>query len=254
MIWTRQRIAQELRKLEKSGASLSYLSLQKRKQPLISAAAYHFGSYKKAVQFAGIDYADVSRRPRWTKQTIIAEIKKARRGGRELHWSAVTRKKDELARAAFASLQPRLFGKWDRALQAAGLDADDVTRYRSWDRNTIAFELRERHRDGQPVNSGTVQKEDASLHAAALRHFKGYANALRAAGIDPARVRQRRSWDRAGVVEALRRVYKSEIASSDAALRGQYPALYGAAVRIFGSFAMAKATAQSPRPKGKSPK
>ena len=35
-------------------------------------------------------------------------------------------------RAAFASLQPRLFGSWDRALHGAGLDADEVNRYRKW--------------------------------------------------------------------------------------------------------------------------
>ncbi len=245
MIWTKQRIVTELRKLAKAGASMSYLSLQKRKQPLLSAAAYHFGSYKKAIQSAGLEYDQITQRPRWTKQTIIAQIKAARRAGRDLHWSAVTAKKSELARAAYASLQPRLFGRWDRALQAAGLDADDVTQYRSWDKNTIAFELRERHRDGEAVNSGAVQKENASLHAAALRHFKGFPNALRAAGIDPARVRQRRTWEKPSVIAAIKRLNKSKAPQTDAALRGQYPALYGAAVRLFGSFAAAKASANA---------
>src|SRR5882672_3471999 len=109
MIWDKDEVVRALRKLHRSGADLSYNALAKRKQSLVSAAAYHFGSYRKAVEKAGIDYAIVTRRPRWNKAAIIGLIKQARRDGEDLHWSAVTTRRDELAKAAFASLQPRLF-------------------------------------------------------------------------------------------------------------------------------------------------
>src|SRR5262245_55246815 len=121
MIWDKTRILQELRRLHREGFNLSYSYVAKRKQPLLSAAAYHFGSYRSAVEKAGIDYAEVIRRPRWNKQRIIQLLKDAKRKGVELHWSSVTRRGDELSRAAFAAIQPRLFGRWDRALHAAGL-------------------------------------------------------------------------------------------------------------------------------------
>src|SRR5438270_2315594 len=158
--WDKERIITTLRQLNKKGEDLSYNRLAKRHQSLVSAAAYHFGSYRKAVERAGIDYAAVTRRPRWSKLLIIAQIKQARKNGQDLHWSAVTRRRDELGLAAFASLQPRLFGRWDRALQAAGLDADDVAMYRKWDRNSILFELRELARDKEPLNSGAIQRSD----------------------------------------------------------------------------------------------
>src|SRR5437588_11315244 len=123
--WDKERIVHTLRQLHKRGEDLSYNKLAKRHQSLVSAAAYHFGSYRAAVERAGIDYAAVTRRPRWNKQLIITQIKQARRNGQDLHWSAVTKRRDELGMAAIASLQARLFGRWDRALQAAGLDADD---------------------------------------------------------------------------------------------------------------------------------
>src|SRR5437660_7843616 len=103
MIWEKDEVVRALRKLHRSGADLSYNKLAKRHQSLVSAAAYHFGSYRKAVERAGIDYAAVTRRPRWTKQLIIAQIKQARRKGEDLHWSAVTKRRDELGLAAFAS-------------------------------------------------------------------------------------------------------------------------------------------------------
>src|SRR6266576_2030699 len=151
MVWDKTRIKAELKRLHRGGANLSYNALAKKKQSLVSAAAYHFGSYRRAVEAAGIDYAHVIRRPRWTKQGIIQLIKNARRKGDDLHWAAVTKRRDELGRAAFAALQPRLFGKWDRALHGAGLDADEVSRYRKWDKDRIVFELRSRHREHEPL-------------------------------------------------------------------------------------------------------
>ena len=243
MVWNKEHIIAALRKLHRAGAQMSYNALAKKKQSLVSAAAYHFGSYRKAVERAGIDYAEVTRRPRWAKSAIIALIKNARRNGEDLHWSAVTSRTDELAKAAFASLQPRLFGSWDRALHAAGLDADEVNRYRKWTKNTIAFELRQRGRDHEPLNSGAIQREDPGLHAAAVRHFSSYDAALRAAKIDPEKVRERRSWAKEDVIRGLKNMNRSNRALSDTVVRREHPALYGASVRLFGSFTAARAAA-----------
>lgn len=242
-VWDRQRIVETLRALHRQGKDLSYNRLARRMQPLVSAAAYHFGSYRKAVERAGLDYAEVTRRPRWSKPRIIQLIKQAKRTGDDLHWSAVTRRRDELGKAAFASLQPRLFGSWDRALHAAGLDADEVSRYRRWDRETIVFELKERYRDGEPLNSGALQREDPGAHAAAVRHFGTYDDALKAAGLDPKALRQRRRWTRADVVKDLKAFKRKHGALSDAALRKHAPALYGAALRFFKTLASARKAA-----------
>src|SRR5215212_752700 len=204
MIWDKPEILRALKKLHKAGQDLSYNALARKRQPLVSAAAYHFGSYRKAVERAGIDYATVVRRPRWTKAAIIALIKDARRGGDDLHWSAVTKRRDELGKAAFASLQPRLFGSWDRALHGAGLDADEINRYRKWNKETIVWELRARSRAHEALNSGAIQRDDPGLHAAAVRHFSSYDAALRAAKLDPEKVRERRSWEKPDVVKGLK--------------------------------------------------
>jgi hypothetical protein len=243
MIWDKTKIAAALKKLHKQGVDLSYNLLAKKDQSLVSAAAYHFGSYRKAVERAGIDYAEVIRRPRWTKTAIITLIKEARRSGQELHWSSVTKRRDPLGKAAFASLQPRLFGSWDRALHAAGLDADEVNRYRKWDKNTVVSELKARFRDGELLNSGAIQRDDPGLHAAAVRHFAGYDQALRAAKLDPDKVRRRKLWEKADVIRGLKLARKSGVALSDSAIRRDQPALYGAAVRLFGSFTAARSAA-----------
>ena len=243
MRWTKEEIIKAVKKFYAQGRDLSYNAMALKQQALVSAAAYHFGSYRKAVEKAGVDYAEVTRRPRWTKQKIISLVKAGKRAGHDLHWSAVTRRRDELGRAAFASLQPRLFGSWDRALTASGLDADEVNRYRKWDREGILFELKGRSKAHEPLNSGAIQRQDPGLHAAAVRHFGAYDSALKAARIDPAKVRERRRWDKPEVLKQLKAAKRAGKKLSDSAVRKEQPALYGAAVRLFKSFTAARTAA-----------
>lgn len=243
MLWNKQRITAELKRMHRAKAPLSYNALARRNQALLSAAVYHFGSYRKAVEDAGIDYAEILRRPRWTRPRIIALIKQARRRGEPLHWAAVIQRGDELSRAAFAALQRRLFGCWDRALTAAGLDPDEISRYRSWNRSSIVFEIKALAQDHHVLNSGAVQRDDPGLHAAAIRYFGTWDKALKAAGINPQRVRIRRQWTSQRVVNELRRLHRMGKSTSDSGLRRSNPALYGAAVRFFGRFTLAREAA-----------
>jgi hypothetical protein len=243
MIWDKAEVLATLKKLHRQGADLSYNALARSMQSLVSASAYHCGSYRKAIEQAGIDYSSIARRPRWTKAGIIRLIKDAKRSGVDLHWSSIVKNRGELGRAAFAALQPRLFGSWDRALHAAGLDADEINRYRKWTKETVLSELKARHREALPLNSGALQKDDPSLHAAAVRHFRGYDDALRAAKLDPEKVRQRRQWTRAEVLRSLKLFKKSGRRVSDSTIRREEPALYGAAVRLFGSLTAARTVA-----------
>jgi hypothetical protein len=137
----------------------------------------------------------------------------------------------------------RLFGSWDRALSAAGLDADEISQYRKWDKDSIVSELKARSKDGTPLNSGAVQKDDPGLHAAAVRHFGSYDTALRAAKVDPAKIRRRQRWSEDEVLRQLKAFGKKH-GITDAALREHQPALYGAALRFFGSIASARDAAK----------
>ncbi len=243
MHWTKDNIIVRIKQLHRQHKDLAYNAMCRLEQSLVSAAAYHYGSYKQAVEQAGVDYADVLRRPRWSKELIVQTIKAAKKKGEDLNWSAVTSRKDELGKAAFASLQPRLFGRWEAALEAAGLDAGDVARYRKWDEQGIVTSLRDRAKGNKPMNSGGLQADDPGLHAAAVRHFGSYDNALLAAKVDPNSVRRRRTWSKDEVVKSLKQLDKKGERLSDSVIRKNEPALYGAAVRLFGNFTNAREAA-----------
>ena len=166
-------------------------------QALVSAAAYHFGSYRRAVELAGIDYSTVLRRPRWTRARIIALIKSAHRKGEDLFWSAVTHRRDELGKAAFAALQPRSVRQMaacpsrrgtrrrrHRPLSAMGPQFDRLRAQgpRPGRRSArAAARCRPTTPASTPPPSGISALYDA---------------ALRAAELDPLKFRQRRSWDK----------------------------------------------------------
>jgi hypothetical protein len=243
MAWTKETIIKELKALYRKKGEMSYNRLAKSHQSLVSAAAYHFGSYRTAVEAADIDYAAITRRPRWTRDNIVELIRAAQKKGEDLHWSAVTKRGDELGKAAFASLQPRLFGRWDKALEAAGLEIESISRYKRWDKASIVEALKQRAKAGDSLSSGTLQKSQPGLHAAAVRYFSGYENALREAGIDPEPHRRRRRWDQATVIAGIKAAVKEGIRPSDSEMRRHDAALYGAAVRLFGNFTAAREAA-----------
>ena len=193
MRWDRSTIMAELKRRRKRRLTLAHRALAEANRPLLAAAIHHFGSYAAALTAAGIDAKQVRRRPLWTKDRIIKAIKAARRLKRDLCWSCVVKRGGPLSRAAFAAIRPGMFGSWARALQVAGVDADDYRRYRAWDRESVAFDLKQRYADDEAVNSGAVQAEDPGLHAAAVRYFGSFDDALRAARLQPKKVRVRRA-------------------------------------------------------------
>jgi hypothetical protein len=207
----------------------------RKNQALVSASNYHYGAYKRAVMMAGIDYARYVKKPWWTDAWIVRLIKQAKRNGDELNWRAVSARRDALGHAALAAVRPRLFGSWDKALEAAGLDTDRVRKYHKWNRPRILAALRNRVRTNKAVNSGVIQREIPGLYGAATRIFGSYDDALRAARLDPLRVRERREWDRPIVLEALRGFDKRHGAINNTLLRKHDPSLQKGVNKIFRS-------------------
>jgi hypothetical protein len=88
-----------------------------------------------------------------------------------------------------------------------------------------------------------LQQEDPGLHAAAVRHFGSYDKALESAKLDPADVRQRHTWTKPEVIKSLKAAAKEGKHLSDSSIRREDPALYGAAIRLFGTFTAARSAA-----------
>jgi hypothetical protein len=81
---------------------------------------------------------------------------------------------------------------WDEVLQMLGLPPEQVRKQavgQHLTKRDVLRGLRNRTREGKSVTYTAVEREDLRLCNAARRHFGSYEGALRAAGIDPKRVR-----------------------------------------------------------------
>lgn len=223
--WSSTDLLKAIRQLHRQGYDLSYNKLARTHQAIISASAYYFGSYRKAVAQAGFDYDQIRRKPKWSEQKIVAVIRKLRRDGEDLNWRSVILRRDEVGRAASAAVKPHLFGSWNEAVEAAGLNPRRVSRYRRWTAEEVVTVLDQRSQRKQPINALAIQRELPGLYTAAVRHYGSYDHAIREVGIDPATIRQRRIWSRPLVGRYLRAFERTHGHVSRALLRVHDPGL-----------------------------
>ncbi len=192
MRWTRKTILEEVRLLHAQGEELNYDNVGQNHAQLMRAASWHFGTWQRAIETAGIDYGEVSKYIRWTREMVILGIREIHARGGDLSWSKISSPEGEPALAAAAVRANMGFGTWHDAVTEAGLDYDQVARYRHWTPERVVAEIQELARKKAPLSSKLVQLNHPPLYNAAKRRFKQWDKALEAAGLDPDKVRVRR--------------------------------------------------------------
>lgn len=190
MRWTRKSIIAEIKRLHEEGERLNYAAAEKNHLNLVRASAWHFGTWRRAIEQAGIDYESLSRYQRWNKERIIARILELHKQGQNLSWRSISMEIDPSLAAA--ALRPNGFDGWRNAIAAAGLDPEEIARYKEWDEEKVIEEIHARKRAGLPMSSKTLQKGDQSLFCAARRRFGSWDGALDAAGLNSGKIRLRR--------------------------------------------------------------
>jgi len=124
--WTRARIVARIRELHARGGDLSHAEAKKEHGCLVSAASSrrHFGSWRQALEAAGLDYRRIRKTRPWTREAILHTIRRLHREGHELNNSNM-RRLGYRGMMEAASRQ-RNFGSWAAAIEAAGLDYDRI--------------------------------------------------------------------------------------------------------------------------------
>jgi hypothetical protein len=113
----RETIVAELRRIHAEGKDLSLAAAQNRKNgSLLGPALHRFGSWRRAIEAAGIDYAAVSRVRAWNRQTVLRSLRKWHESRREMGGGSIQRQDVALWAAA-----KRHFGSYQKAVEAAGI-------------------------------------------------------------------------------------------------------------------------------------
>lgn len=198
--WSKQSIAAEIVRMEKSGENLNYANIAQQHVALLRAATRYFGSWRAAVEFAGLDYEAIRKYKTWTRERIIKRIRQLHEAGCDLSWRHVSTNVDP--QLAAAATKRKHFGSWRNAIEAAGLRYSEIRRYREWDEQAVIDRLRELYAQGKDLNAKSVEEMDITLITAARRRFDSWDKALTAAGLDYTKIVLRKPFKRRRKVSA----------------------------------------------------
>jgi hypothetical protein len=184
--WTSDRVLERIQELHRAGEDLSHSSAKRNHQYLVVVAINNrfFGSWREAVEAAGINYEDVSKHEYWSKERISERIRELQAAGESLSHEDAKRNHGALVSAASS---PRYFGSWGAAIRAAGLDYDDIRKINRWTRDKIIKTIQELHTEDKSINNSSMRRMGyRGMMEAASRpeNFGSWAEAVKAAGLN----------------------------------------------------------------------
>lgn len=204
-VWTKDKLIAEIKRLHAEGADLSPTAIQVTNSALFSSARSrsHFGSWRGAIEAAGLDYDDLQRvKQRWSREAIIECIREMHLEGHDLLDPKFKIKNRSLYLAACAH---RYFGSWRRAVEMAGLDHETMRESRIWTRPRILRTIRQLAQEGKPLGWAYIEEHQPGIYRAARRkeNFGSWAGALQAAGVEPTSPRGRSASTITGAVPTM---------------------------------------------------
>ena len=194
-------------------------------QELLAAGIRYFGTWRTAIEAAGIPYDSVRKYRDWSKERIIETIQRLEKDGVDLSFRSMMLSAST-PRWSMPSIRPNHFGSWKDALTAAGLAPEEIYRYRSWDDESIISEIRRLNDEGADLSSKKMDETANPLIATARRRFGNWGAAVERAGIDYSAIRRRRRWTSELVLQ--RNPPASQAAGSRPAQRRNPPSASGA--------------------------
>jgi len=167
---------------------------------------------------------------RWSPDLIASEISRLHSAGID-----ITQGRMEAIDSRLTSAAIRYFGSWRAAVQAAGIDYEQVAaigkarraeKVTKWTQERILAEIRRLHQEGEDLSPAVIRRKYLSLYATARRkeHFGSWAEAVTAAGVDYASVKQvaqRNRRERAGWKRRLLEEWQANASDADSGHAGR---------------------------------
>jgi len=128
--WSPERVIKSIRSIYRQVQAGKPYRAEPR---LVAAGQRKFGSWKRAVRRAGIQYESLTGQIRWNKTRVLAEIRGIARQRRKRETTSPQRVRDAAQ---------RLFGSWEAAVRAAGLDYERFTKREIWTVDRVLAAIR----------------------------------------------------------------------------------------------------------------
>jgi hypothetical protein len=242
--WNETLVIEEIRTWHESAKPLYSHYMRQNYQELLAAGIRYYGTWRAAIEATGIPYDSVRKYRDWSKERIIETVQRLEKDGVDLSFRSMMLSK--YAPMVYAAIRSNHFGSWKEALTAAGLAAEEIYRYRSWDDESIISEIKRLNEEGADLSSKKMDETANPLIATARRRFGNWGAAVERAGIDYSSVRRRRRWTRELVLQEIQQLRTAGADLRSGEIRHQHPALFAAAckARFFGSWTKALQAAE----------
>ena len=173
---------------------------------------------------------------KWDDQSIIDHIMSSHGRKKPLNSSYYATNYPAIYAAA-----ERFFGSWKYAIEACGLDYGKIRKYQIWSKETIINEIKKTCAAGQSLNSKHTQKNNRPLYMAAIKRYKNWGDAIRAAGFDYGKVRLRRSMSKADIKKEILELHARNEDLAYPNMREKHQYLLAAGMKKLGDGSWAKA-------------
>lgn len=179
--WNKKEIVNAILKRHQKALPINTMAVCREDYGLYVAAKRYFGidGYRKALKMAGFESRDLNPLKIWTEKHFRKEVKKLQKLRVPLYNNYLRlHGHDNLLSAGF-----KLFGSWKNAINALGLDYDDVRATEEWGKAKIIQKIKEIERKGERLSSKRINIAYGGLFAAAILNFGSWGGAVETAGI-----------------------------------------------------------------------
>ncbi len=239
--WTKELVIADICELYRKEGKINSNFAQTQHKALYQRAIKRFGSWQKAVETAGFDYASVrvlKTFRRWTKEAIIDEARRRKENNLPLNGDAVSQEDRGLYHAA-----RRYFGRggWNKVLQKIGLSSREIYAKIFWTKDKVIKEIHKLHEAGTPLYYYfLVQNGYAGLITGGKRYFGSWKKTIEVAGLDYNEIRKVRSpWTKKELIDEIKRLQRVGIRLSLKATQKARADLVSSAINMFGSWSQA---------------
>lgn len=183
--YPQEHVLRRLQVLCRDGYSLKAADCQRRDRRLWEAARLYFGTWRKALEAAGINvrFAGLrgGRPRRLDREKTMEELRQWLATGQSRKWLDLCLQNHDLALAVKS-----VCGSWRRAMIAVNSipETKPPTRKTKWNPQRIIACIRIRHQEDKPLHYMALHVDDNPLLCAAKYYFGNWQKALAEAGIE----------------------------------------------------------------------
>lgn len=238
--WSKEIIIQKISDLHKNKEQLNNHYIKSNYSILYTVSCQYFGSWKAAVEAAGISYASVRHaiHRKWSRESVVKEILRRRDNGLSLSGMVLQKEDPGLYGATALHFGPRK--SWENAREAAGLSRRDPKVGIIYDKQIVIDNLKKLYDEGHDINVGAfIGSPYMNLMTAGIRLFGSHDKAILAAGFDPGKVRKHRRWTTAKVLHEIRKLERAGVRLNWWTIGQTHKALCATAVRFYGTWGQA---------------